>query len=213
MWCLGTLKEGYEEDFIYYLATWDEKNKRLLGSDTSYLVTNGFTPFIIRGNGTPCLVNEQFITDLSSGKLILDNQSFFYYDLEASDFCKGRNGELAWLSSSNQVSVLSEGEKKPVLIPFEGMNLQAITFDSEGRLYVSAGFSYHYFCDDEPQLNENAGLYRLEMPEGKIQWKKIENTINPKIISLSPMEKGNILVGTSGSGLVQLKTEQLITPE
>ncbi|HAA01172.1 MAG TPA: hypothetical protein DCD96_05945, partial [Flavobacteriales bacterium] len=85
---------------------------------------------------------------------------------------------------------------------FEGMQLNTIGFDHQGQLYAAAGFRYMFYCDGAAEQLQSAGLYRFVPGSNGAEWKKVENPVNPKILSITTWPGRGLLLGTSGSGLV-----------
>jgi len=80
--------------------------------------------------------------------------------------------------------------------------LSTIGFDQQGNLLGATGFMYTFYCGGPGELVGEAGLYRAKFTDMGIEWEKIKNEINPKIISIEPNAQFGVLLGSSGSGLL-----------
>lgn len=138
-----------------------------------------------------------------SDSLSLPVEETNYFDgLSPGKIAVAPDGTIAVLLDDRTLAFRDPGTRLWQRFYFEGMRLNTIGFDHQGQLYAAAGFRYMFYCDGAAEQLQSAGLYRFIPGSNGAEWKKIENPVNPKILSITTWPGKGLLLGTSGSGLV-----------
>ncbi|MFZ5551817.1 MAG: WG repeat-containing protein [Bacteroidota bacterium] len=82
------------------------------------------------------------------------------------------------------------------------VQLSAVGFDASGNILGATGFVYTFYCGGPGEMTGEAGVYRAKFTDMGIEWEKVKNEINSKIISIEPNSQFGVLLGSSGSGLL-----------
>jgi len=75
--------------------------------------------------------------------------------------------------------------------------LTSLALSNEGELYAGTGYDFLVMCAMY-SFGKAQGLFKLD--ENRL-WQRIENNVNPWIMSLKMIDSKAFIVGTSGTGL------------
>jgi antitoxin component YwqK of YwqJK toxin-antitoxin module len=113
----------------------------------------------------------------------------------------GNNGKIAYYLNESTIIIWNGAEwERKETEQLKGM--LSLGFDSNDDLYAGTGFIDVHACGILTYGRAH-GLFKLNGTD----WEQIENKVNPWILSLATHPVLGIAVGTSGSGLWILKTE------
>jgi hypothetical protein len=127
-----------------------------------------------------------------------------------NSFSSNDKGELA-LINYNEVIIWKPEESKWEIIEldieasYDYDKLRCISLTNEGDIFIGTGMQYKEGCG-QYYIGAASGLYKLSHDSSGYSLKKIHNDPNPWILSLAPHTKYGLAVGTSGSGMLFVKT-------
>lgn len=208
LYVLGALQDysfNYENTNYFALALFDERSGKL---NFNYGVFDQptYEPFIKTDKNSGVYLFTQR-TVFKAGDTTFEKQINYlneYSVLKYTTTAVSPDGDLVITDYPDKLKYYESGSKQwhTLKISDKRIALSAIGFDNNGNLLGATGFMYTFYCGGPGELVGEAGLYLAKFTDMGIEWEKIKNEINSKIISIEPHAQFGVLLGSSGSGLL-----------